>query len=60
MNNSRNSIVYRGATQVRKSLSSASKRRSLSKTYRGSTYTTLPTEQHKPCEQTYRGSVFVA
>ena len=60
MNNSRNSIVYRGATQARKSISSTSKRRSLSKTYRGSTYTALPTESHKPCEHTYRGSVFVA
>jgi hypothetical protein len=60
MNNSSYSIVYRGATQVRKSLSSASKRRSISKTYRGSTYTVLPQESHKPCEHTYRGSVFVA
>ncbi len=60
MKNSRNSIVYRGATQQRKSISSASKRRSLSKTYRGSSYTSLPKEPHKPCEHTYRGSVFVA
>jgi hypothetical protein len=60
MKNSRKSIVYRGATQQRKSISSASKRRSLSKTYRGSSYTSLPKESHKPCEHTYRGSVFVA
>ncbi len=60
MKNSRNSIVYRGATQVRKSLSSASKRRSISKTYRGSTYKTLSTEQHTPCKHTYRGVDFVA
>lgn len=60
MNNSSHSIVYRGATQVRKSLSSASKRQSISKTYRGSTYTVLPQESHKSCEHTYRGSVFVA
>jgi hypothetical protein len=60
MNNSRNSIVYRGATQVRKSISSTSNRRSIAKTYRGSSYTSLPKESHKPCEHTYRGSVFVA
>jgi hypothetical protein len=60
MKNSRNSIVYRGATQVRKSLSSASNRRSISKTYRGSTYKTLSTEQQAPSKHTYRGVDFVA
>jgi hypothetical protein len=60
MKNSRNSIVYRGATQVRKSITSASKRRSLSKTYRGSSYTALPQQPCKPCEHTYRGSVYIA
>ena len=60
MKNVRNSIVYRGVTQARKSISENGIRPSLSKTYRGSTYKTLPKESHKPCEHTYRGSIFVA
>ena len=60
MKNVKNSIVYRGVTQTRKSISESGNRRSLSKTYRGSTYKTLPKESHKPCEHTYRGSMFVA
>lgn len=60
MKNAKNSIVYRGVTQTRKSISESRNRRSLSKTYRGSTYKALPNESHKPCEHTYRGSIFVA
>jgi len=60
MKNLKNSIVYRGVTQTRKSISDSGSRPSLSKTYRGSTYKTLPKASHKPCEHTYRGSIFVA
>jgi hypothetical protein len=56
----KNSFVYRGVTQTRKSISESGNRRSLSKTYRGSTYKALPKDSHKPCEHTYRGSIFVA
>jgi hypothetical protein len=60
MKNSKNSIVYRGVIQTRKSISEIGNRRSLSKTYRGSTYKALPSESHKPCQHTYRGRTFVA
>ena len=60
MNDSKNSIVYRGVRQTRKSISSTGKRRSLSKIYRGCTYKNLPKEPHKPCKHIYRGSTFVA
>ncbi len=60
MNNLNNSIVYRGVRQTRKSISDTSNRRSLSKTYRGCKYTSLPKDTHKPCKHTYRGSVYVS
>lgn len=60
MNNPKNTMVYRGVSQTRKSISDNNDRQALSKIYRGSRYKQLPKEPQKPCVHTYRGSTFIA